>query len=192
MAACGARGFAGGGNAQDLGASAMAVMTKAATATAQHHHHHRLISRPGGGHDRPGRPIAVFIARVDPLPEPQPVERVPSSTLQAAEFFSSEACRKADEKAAALAAHDPTIMRARRLLADDISLERAWRELNEPRDQAAASTIKALMLALRERGVAALAETGCRRRLADLSSAQISQGHWPPDGSAAAPSRHHR
>jgi hypothetical protein len=39
--------------------------------------------------------------------------------------------------------------------------------------RAAASTVEALMFSLRERGTAALAEADCRRRLADLSSAQV-------------------
>jgi hypothetical protein len=45
---------------------------------------------------------------------------------------------------------------------------------SKPRpDQAAGSTVEALMLTLRERGDAALAEPNCRRRLADLSTVQV-------------------
>jgi hypothetical protein len=56
---------------------------------------------------------------------------------------------------------------------DDVSIERAWHEINHPTDRAVASTVEALMLGLRERGVAALAEPAVRQRLAQLSEAQV-------------------
>jgi hypothetical protein len=65
------------------------------------------------------------------------------------------------------------LARLRGLMADNVTLERAWHEVNHPTDCAAAS--KALMLALRERGVAALAEPDCQRRLADTSTAQVRE-----------------
>jgi hypothetical protein len=83
-------------------------------------------------------------------------------------------CRQADEKAQHKPV-DPTIARVRRLLADDVSLERAWDEINRPAAAAAASTVEALMFSLHERGAAALAEPVCQRRLADLSSAQVRE-----------------
>jgi hypothetical protein len=64
--------------------------------------------------------------------------------------------------------------RLRKLLDDDVSLERAWHEINKRAD-AADSTVEALMFSLRERGVAALSEPETRRRLANLSSAQVRE-----------------
>ena len=59
-------------------------------------------------------------------------------------------------------------------------IERVCYEVNaqaagERHNRAAASTVEALMLALRSRGAAALAEPETRRRLADLSSAQVRE-----------------
>jgi hypothetical protein len=81
-------------------------------------------------------------------------------------------CRKADEKQA----RKPPDLRCYRLrvLMDDVSLERAWTELNF-RSDAAASTVEALMFSLRERGVGALVEPDCRRRLTDLSAKQLEE-----------------
>jgi hypothetical protein len=61
-----------------------------------------------------------------------------------------------------------------RLMADGISLEGAWTELNKPpRDRAAGSTFEALAYALRERGIAALGRDANRHRLAQLSDRQL-------------------
>jgi hypothetical protein len=60
-----------------------------------------------------------------------------------------------------------------RLLADNVSFEQVWRELNTFKGRAAASTVEALMLGLRSRGVCALVETDTRRRLAELSDEQL-------------------
>ena len=65
------------------------------------------------------------------------------------------------------------LARLRELMADNVTLERAWHEINHPADRAAASTVEALMFALRERGAAALAEPECQKRLADMSTAQM-------------------
>jgi hypothetical protein len=65
------------------------------------------------------------------------------------------------------------LARLRELMADNVTLERAWHEINHPADRAAASTVEALMLALRERGAAALAEPEYQKRLADMSTAQM-------------------
>jgi hypothetical protein len=55
------------------------------------------------------------------------------------------------------------------------SADRTWRGLPPERDDAAGSTVEALMLSLRSRGSAALTEQNCQRRLADLSPAQVQQ-----------------
>jgi hypothetical protein len=59
--------------------------------------------------------------------------------------------------------------------ASDAGVERAWRGLPPERDEAAPATVEALMLSLRSRGVAALAEDTTQRRLADLSTAQVRE-----------------
>ena len=60
-------------------------------------------------------------------------------------------------------------------MADDVSIERAWHEINHPTDRAAASTVEALMLALRERGTAALTEPDVECRLGALSESQLHE-----------------
>jgi hypothetical protein len=71
---------------------------------------------------------------------------------------------------------DPRIVRVRRLLADDVSLERAWHEIcaEHFRGRAAASTVEALMFSLRA-GVAALGKPDTLRRLSELSDAQLRE-----------------
>jgi hypothetical protein len=84
------------------------------------------------------------------------------------------ACRQADAKRARLGESEE-IVRARRLLDDGISLERAYAEINSNRlnGRAADSTVEALMFSLRGRGVRALAEPDTKRRLAELSDEQV-------------------
>src|SRR5262245_4564777 len=66
------------------------------------------------------------------------------------------------------------LKRLRRML-DDISLERAWHELNEtPERPAPQVTIEALMFSLRAGGVA-LAREDVRERLAHMSEAQLHE-----------------
>jgi hypothetical protein len=68
------------------------------------------------------------------------------------------------------------LARLRKLLANDISLDRAWRELNERDDQPAPQvTLDALNYELRLDGLAALEKPNCRRRLADLSDGQLRE-----------------
>jgi hypothetical protein len=88
-------------------------------------------------------------------------------------------CRKADVKLAAdrrvgRLRESTEILRARRLLASDISLERAWHELSHIKGRAAYRTVEALMLGLR-RGVSALKEPDVRRRLSELSENQLAE-----------------
>jgi len=68
------------------------------------------------------------------------------------------------------------IERLHALLDDDVSLARAHAEILAHRDRqrgAASSTIEALMLSLRERGVETLREGATRQRLGQLSQAQL-------------------
>jgi hypothetical protein len=69
------------------------------------------------------------------------------------------------------------ISRCRRLLSDDVSLERAAAEIQQHRlsGRAPAATVSGLVFSLRERGDAALAEPDCRRRLAEISTTQVRE-----------------
>jgi hypothetical protein len=68
------------------------------------------------------------------------------------------------------------LSRLRELLADEISLDRAWRELNDDGNQPAPQvTLDALIYELRTLGVAAFKNPSCRRRLADLSDLQLRE-----------------
>src|SRR5215831_19555083 len=78
------------------------------------------------------------------------------------------ACREADR---ASRPQDPRILRARRLLADNVSLDRAWAEINGNRP-APESTIEALVYSLR-RGAAELSKPDTLRRLSKLDKAQL-------------------
>src|SRR5262249_41952578 len=68
------------------------------------------------------------------------------------------------------------LQRLRRLMDNDVSLERAWSELNNQcrRGEAAAAAVEALVYSLRP-GVDALAEPDTARRLAGLSDDQLLQ-----------------
>jgi hypothetical protein len=86
-----------------------------------------------------------------------------------------EACRHADAKGRRKPV-DQHIERLRRLTEPDVTLERAWSETNHPwriEGRAAESVVEALMMGLRERGVAALAEPDVRRRLRELDENQV-------------------
>ena len=66
------------------------------------------------------------------------------------------------------------ILSARRLLDENVSLERAWSEIQASRGRAAASTVEALLYSLRTGGVA-LACPRARRQLAELTEAQLHE-----------------
>jgi hypothetical protein len=82
-------------------------------------------------------------------------------------------CKAADAKQRRQP-RDPRLARLLRLMADDISLERAWQELNaaDHHGRAAASTVEALMFSLRS-GVQALGRSDTIHRLAELSDEQL-------------------
>jgi hypothetical protein len=82
-------------------------------------------------------------------------------------------CREADKKQRRKL-KDARLEKLRRLMANDVSLECAWHELNERPQRAARSTVEALMYSLRG-GVGALGRPDVLRRLAELSDAQIRE-----------------
>jgi hypothetical protein len=66
--------------------------------------------------------------------------------------------------------------RLRRPLSPDISFDRVWAELNDPNNwPTPRSTIEAIMLGVRERGVAALKEPDNRERLSRCDAAALNQ-----------------
>jgi hypothetical protein len=72
-------------------------------------------------------------------------------------------CREADRKAATRK-KNPKLERLRELMADDVSLERAWHELRDQRPTPE-MTIEAVKQAVRSCGMAALSEPSTRDRL---------------------------
>jgi hypothetical protein len=87
-------------------------------------------------------------------------------------------CREADKKRPS-GRGNPSTLRARRLLDDRASIERAWAELNDPRNHPTPrSTIEAVMHSVRERGLAALKEPANVERLSrcdEAAKAEIEQ-----------------
>jgi hypothetical protein len=67
------------------------------------------------------------------------------------------------------------VARLRRLMDDNVSLDRAWLDLNGRRSGAAASTVEAMMYSLRERGMQALGEPDVLRRLAQIDDTQLHE-----------------
>jgi hypothetical protein len=82
-------------------------------------------------------------------------------------------CSRADAKYAAERQHETgAVQRARRLLDNSVSPERAWAELNDPRNRPTPQvTIEAIMYCVRERGVAALVDPGNNERLKTCDAA---------------------
>jgi hypothetical protein len=64
----------------------------------------------------------------------------------------------------------PVVIRARRLLADDVGLDRLWRELNQGHPTPSV-TVEAIWLAVRERGLAALNDPDVKARLQSCDDA---------------------
>jgi hypothetical protein len=80
------------------------------------------------------------------------------------------ACREADRKGAARP-QDPRLKRLRRLLEDDVSLERAQHQIMRARPTPEA-TVDALLYSLR-RGIAELTKPDTLRRLSELDKGQL-------------------
>src|ERR1700730_3121549 len=64
----------------------------------------------------------------------------------------------------------PVVIRARRLLADDVGLDRLWRELNQGHPTPSV-TVEAIWLAVREQGLAALNDPDVKARLQSCDDA---------------------
>jgi hypothetical protein len=71
---------------------------------------------------------------------------------------------------------DHRLERLRRLLEDEVSLERAWHELNDGRNRSTPkATIDAVWWAICERGMSALAEPRIADRIANFDEAARSE-----------------
>jgi hypothetical protein len=88
-----------------------------------------------------------------------------------------DACRRADAKRATERQRESAaVQRARRLIDDSTSLERAWAEVNDPQNRPTPQvTIEAVMYLVRERGVATLTEPGNKERLKTCDAAAKQQ-----------------
>jgi hypothetical protein len=98
--------------------------------------------------------------------------------------WDSESWKRAAREYAKDRAGRPTVVeieperlaRLRRLLGDDISLDRAWHELNDPRRRPTAQiAVEAILHAVRERGTAALKERENVERLSRCDEAALAQ-----------------
>ena len=121
-----------------------------------------------------GLMVQAFAPLRDDLPRAEKKKPPADDEYDGLSSTFAKLCREADEKQRRKLP-DPRLERLRRLMDDDVSIERAWHEINHPTDRAAASTVEALIFALRERGTAALAEGPVRGRLAQLDRAQVLQ-----------------
>src|SRR6516164_3052884 len=121
-----------------------------------------------------GLMVEAFVPLRDDLPRAEKKEPPADDQYDGLSSTFAKLCREADEKQRRKLP-DPRLERLRRLMADDVTLERAWHEINHPTDRAAASTVEALMLALRERGTAAQTEPNVERRLGASSESQLHE-----------------
>jgi hypothetical protein len=91
------------------------------------------------------------------------------------------ACRRAgaklaDERKAGRQVESADILRARRLLAEDVSLDRIWGELNDRRSHSTPRvTVEAILHCVRARGLSALKEPANIERLARCDAAAKAQ-----------------
>jgi hypothetical protein len=88
-----------------------------------------------------------------------------------------DACRRADAKRATeCQRQSAAVQRARRLLDDSNSLERAWAQFNDPQNRPTPQVIiEAIMYCVSKRGVVALAEPGNKERLKTCDAAAKRQ-----------------
>ena len=91
------------------------------------------------------------------------------------------ACRRADamlaaERRAGRQLESPSVLRIWRLFDADVSFERFWNEINDPRNRPTPrAVIEAVMYCVRERGLAALKEPANVERLSRCDAAARAQ-----------------
>jgi hypothetical protein len=94
---------------------------------------------------------------------------------QSSLYTFGQACAKAEAEAAKRPV-DATTMRVRRLLANDVSLEAAYRAINDPRNRPTPqTTVEAILHCVRERGPSALKEPANVERLRRCDNAARRQ-----------------
>src|SRR5262249_3917308 len=91
-------------------------------------------------------------------------------TCGASPCRTTEFCRTCSEADQRRPKDSPQVLRARRLLEDSVTLERAWRELNEQRPTPQ-TVIEAVLYCMRERGLEALQEPANVARLRSCDEA---------------------
>ena len=95
----------------------------------------------------------------------------------AADAWSSEGWKRAAVEYDHVEIPAEELARLRHLMSDEISLDRAWNEINraarERYNEAPKATYDAVVYELRTYGLAQLTQPNCQRRLADLSTAQV-------------------
>ena len=85
------------------------------------------------------------------------------------------ACDRVDELARRQRVSEE-ILRARRLLSENVSIERAWNEINDPHSRPTPqSIIEGILHCVRQRGIAALDETKNIERLRQCDPAAMAQ-----------------
>src|SRR5262245_54023386 len=120
--------------------------------------------------------MLVTAGIVESEPEPESLTwDAPSWREAAVEYHRDRPGRLADE------IEPKRLARLRRLMPDDISLERAWHELRDMRPTPAV-TVDAINLAVRERGVKAIEEPHNQERLKRCDAdARARLDHWLAD-----------
>jgi hypothetical protein len=114
--------------------------------------------------------IMVAGGILEPEPDTMTTWDAPSWRRAAVEYHRDQPGRLA------VAIEPERLARLRRLMADDISLGRVWRELNDPGARPTPqTTVNALLYQLRMDGLGAFEHPNCRRRLAELSTEQLRE-----------------
>jgi hypothetical protein len=120
-----------------------------------------------------GLMVEAFAPLRDALPRAEKKKPPAKDEYDGLSSTFAKLCREADEKQRRKLP-DPRLERLRRLMDDDMSIERACDEINHPTDRAAASTIEALMFSLRD-GIHALTTPATLERLSKLDERHLSE-----------------
>ena len=120
-----------------------------------------------------GLMVEAFAPLRDDLPRAEKKKPSAGDEYDGLSSTFAKLCREADEKQRRTLP-DPRLERLRRLMDDDLSIERTRHEINHPTDRAAASTVEALMFSLRD-GIHALTAPATLGRLSKLDERQLSE-----------------
>jgi hypothetical protein len=116
--------------------------------------------------------MAIAVGAIEPADDEEPdpwAADMPGWRRAAAEYHSDRAGR-------VLSGEPRRLARLRRLMAEDVSIDRAWQELNDVRNWSTPkATIDAVWWAICERGMSALAEPRIADRIASFDEAARSE-----------------